>query len=141
MGELLAALAALGPTIPYAGLIALNILAIMRGWLVPGNIVKDRIKDKDDEIQRVSTERDTWREAYQKSEESRAVLNKNMADLLDQSEATTRLLDTLRNQVERGDYSGRQPQYYQMPPQNQTQIGQSPTYQGQNEIGGRDGMA
>lgn len=92
----------LNPTlVPLGAIVTLVVVSLIRGWLVPRAIVQERIKDKDAQIEALAKERDDWKTAYMKSEEARGVLSGQNGDLISGAETTNRLMESLRNQIER----------------------------------------
>ena len=70
-------------------LVALFVVAILTGRLVPRKVHEDRIADKDGQIEHL-------REVLDKSEEANAMLLKQNGELIDSGETTDRLIEALR---------------------------------------------
>lgn len=103
-------LSTIDPTqVGLGALVTVMIISILRGWVVPKSVHTDRIKDKDTQILALSGERDDWKFAAEKSAEARAELMKQNSDLIDGADTTNRLLESLRNQIERNGDPNRPP--------------------------------
>lgn len=87
--------------IGLGGLVTVMIVSILRGWVVPRSVHMDRMSDKDGQITALSKERDDWKEAFQKSEETKTELTHQNSDLISGADTTTRLMDSLRAQIDR----------------------------------------
>lgn len=83
-------------------IVTIVIFAILRGWLLPVGIHKDRVADKDKQIEALAKERDDWKLAFQNEAAASAVTRQQNSDLIDGAETTNRLMESLRNQIERG---------------------------------------
>lgn len=96
----------LDPTlIPLGALVTFMVFGLIRGWVVPRQVHLDRVSDKDDRIKMLSEERNDWKQAFLHSEESRRILLKQNSDLITSAETTNRLMESLRDSVERKDGS------------------------------------
>lgn len=87
--------------IGLGGIVTVMILSILRGWIIPRSVHLDRVQDKDAQLQALAAERDTWRLAYEKSAEVKAELIDQNKELIKGADTTNRLMDSLRNQIER----------------------------------------
>ena len=86
--------------VALGALVTLMVVSLLRGWVVPRAVMVDRIADKDAQILLLTSERDTLREAYAKSEEGRAELTRQNSALVEGGETTNRLIETLRSRLE-----------------------------------------
>ncbi|MDT0477414.1 hypothetical protein RM863_35360 [Streptomyces sp. DSM 41014] len=66
-------------------LVAVIVLMILRGQLVPRRQVDDLLAVKDAQISELTTERDTWRQAHGVSEEARRESQDQSGELLELS--------------------------------------------------------
>lgn len=78
----------LTPTIGATGLLALVVILILRGSLIPRRNVEDLIKDKDRQIE-------TWRAAYENGQKTQEVQRQQISALLDATRTTTHVLEAL----------------------------------------------
>lgn len=78
-----------------AGLVAVIVLLILRGRLVPRSVLDDVRADRDARLAELSAERDTWREAHKVSEEARHVAQDQVGELLELSRTADHLLRSL----------------------------------------------
>lgn len=92
--------------ISLATLVGLMVVSVIRGWVVPRSVLRDRVADKDTQIAALILDRDAWKDAFFKKGELAAEQSKQIGDLVDSGETTVRLMDTLRNEIQR---SGIQP--------------------------------
>lgn len=107
MDELITYLNAFGETgIPMAALIGFGIWSIMSGKIIPKASVEGRIKDKDDEIERLRTDRDEryddlieerndWREAYRTASATVVELEKQNSELIEVARVSKHVLESL----------------------------------------------
>lgn len=91
--------------IGLAAIVTLTVVGLIRGWLVPQSVHTERIADKNQQITALGAERDQWRTAFQKSEEGRSLLTTQNDELIKGAETTNRLMESLRNQIERAGLS------------------------------------
>ncbi|MFJ5176733.1 hypothetical protein ACIP68_23210 [Streptomyces griseoviridis] len=68
-----------------AALVGLIVLLVLRGQLLPRRAVEDLIAVKDAQIEALTAERDTWRQAHGVSEEARHEAQDQAAELLELS--------------------------------------------------------
>ncbi|USQ82622.1 hypothetical protein NFX46_01870 [Streptomyces phaeoluteigriseus] len=68
-----------------AALVALVVLLVLRGQLVPRRQLEDLRTDKDRQIEDLRAERDTWRQAHTVSEEARREAQDQAGELLEMS--------------------------------------------------------
>jgi hypothetical protein len=107
----------LEPTlIPLGAIVTLVVISLIRGWLVPRSVLQERIADKDRQIEALAKERDDWKAAYHVSVESRLEVVRQNGELIDGAETTNRLIESLRNYIERIN---------PLPPSDQRQVGGS----------------
>lgn len=100
---------ALDPTLlPLGALVTLTVVSLIRGWVIPRQVHLDRMQDLLTQIKMLVTERDDWKTAFMTSEKAKADLIKQNSDLVDAAETTNRLIESLRNHIERIDSSQRQ---------------------------------
>ncbi|WP_354643837.1 hypothetical protein [Kitasatospora camelliae] len=78
-----------------AGLVALIVLLILRGNLVPRSVLDDVRADRDARLAELAAERDTWREAHKVSEEARHVAQDQAGELLELSRTADYFLRSL----------------------------------------------
>ncbi|MCX4750886.1 hypothetical protein OG455_41130 [Kitasatospora sp. NBC_01287] len=85
-----------------AGLVALFVVLVLRGALVPRSTVRDfradrdaRIADRDARIKELMAERDTWRAAYETSEAGRHLSQSQTGELLELSRTAAHVLTSL----------------------------------------------
>lgn len=78
----------LTPTIGATGLLAVVVLMILRGALVPRRVHDDRMADKDAQIQ-------SWRDAYLKEAETVDVQRGHITVLLQATQTTRHVLEAL----------------------------------------------
>ncbi len=78
----------LPPSIGATGLLAVVVLMILRGALVPRKVHEDRIADKDAQIQ-------AWKDAYNKSEETNEIQQGHIDVLLQAGQTTRHVLEAL----------------------------------------------
>lgn len=69
--------------ISAAGLLALAILLILMGKLVPRSVVDQIRTDRDQQLTAAREEISNWRTAYMASEESRSLQSQQVAELLE----------------------------------------------------------
>lgn len=86
--------------VALGALVTLMVISILRGWVVPRSVLRDRMADKETQITSLSEERTTWREAFQTADASRNELETQNAKLIDAGEANLRLIETLRRKLE-----------------------------------------
>lgn len=79
------------------------VLSLLRGWVVPRSVLVDRMADKDGQIEALATERDDWKSAYHKVKDINIELVKQNTGLIHGGEATTRLLDSMREHLDRNN--------------------------------------
>jgi hypothetical protein len=92
----------LDPTVlPLGAMVTLFVVGLLRGWVVPRQVLIDRIADKDSQIAALGKERDDWRSAYQISDAAKNEVIKQNGSLIEAGETTQRLMESLRNQIER----------------------------------------
>jgi hypothetical protein len=77
------------------------VLGLLLGWVVPRSVMNARMADKDAQIKLIAEDRDKWKDAYTKSEEGKTELIRQNSDLIESGKTADRLLDTLRDRVEK----------------------------------------
>lgn len=87
--------------IALGGLVTLMVVGLLRGWVVPRSVLVDRMADKDAQIATLAQERDDWKTAYNQGELSRQELVRQNSDLIEAGETTNRLMESLRNNLEK----------------------------------------
>lgn len=109
----------LDPTIiPLGAIVTFMVFGLIRGWVVPRQVMEDRIDDKNTQITGLVTERDNWKDAYQVERESRTELDQQNKALIEGAQTTNRLLDEMRIYVERmNPTTPVPPAYRDQPPQ------------------------
>jgi hypothetical protein len=111
------ALAQMNPTIiPLGAIVTFMVVGLIRGWVVPRQVMTDRIADKDAQIIGTSTERDSWKDAYFLQDEAKRELIHQNSDLISGGETTTRLMESMRNYIERLDPT-KPPPPFEPPPE------------------------
>lgn len=104
MDPISAFFASLDPTLlPLGAIVTFVVISLLRGWLVPRRIYIDRISDKDAQIKALVIERDDWKAAAERRDTVTLELTSQNKDLIDGSETTLRLMESLRNQIERSN--------------------------------------
>jgi len=102
MDPLVGFFSSLDPTVlPLGGIVTFMVIGLIRGWVVPKQVLTDRVNDKDGQITALAKERDDWRNAFLKSDEARQELVGQNSELIDGAKTTNRLMESLRNQIER----------------------------------------
>ncbi len=96
MSELLGVNVAQGGVV---ALVTLFVLFIYLGRLVPRSVVDDVRKDRDDRLQELVSERDSWREAFRESEAARVEAQSQVGELLELSRTADHVLRSLRGEV------------------------------------------
>lgn len=92
----------LDPTVlPLGGIVTFVVIGLIRGWVVPRQVLTDRIADKDSQIKSLAEERDSWKNAFLASDAARLELVSQNSELIDGAKTTNRLMESLRNQIER----------------------------------------
>lgn len=92
----------LGIDVAQGGVVALVtffVLLIYLGRLVPRSVVDDIRKDRDDRIQELASERDSWRDAHRESEAARIDAQNQVGELLELSRTADHVLRALRGEV------------------------------------------
>ena len=82
-----------------AAILALVVLFILLGRLVPRSVLEDVRKDRDDRVAQIIAERDTWREAHQVSEKARQEAQAQAGELLELSRTADHVLRAIRGEV------------------------------------------
>ncbi|MGW2739137.1 hypothetical protein ACWC4D_33680 [Streptomyces sp. NPDC001288] len=80
-------------------ILALAVLLILRGHLVPRSVLEDVRKDRDDRLAELSAERDKWRDAHKESEAARVEAQSQVGELLELSRTADYVLRALRGEV------------------------------------------
>lgn len=96
MNELLGVSVAQGGA---AAILALVVLFILLGRLVPRSVLEDVRKDRDDRVSEIRAERDTWRDAHRESEAARIEAQNQVGELLELSRTADHVLRSLRGEV------------------------------------------
>jgi hypothetical protein len=76
-------------------LLALTVLLILRGQLVPRATLEDLRADRDARISELATERETWRAAYLEEVEARRLAQEQVDELLEFARTGDHLLRTV----------------------------------------------
>lgn len=76
------------PAIGASGLLALGVLMIFFGYLVPARTVDRVVRAKDEEIK-------LWRTAYERSESAHVTKDKQISALMDAGRTTTHVLEAM----------------------------------------------
>lgn len=98
----------LDPTIiPLGALVTLMVISLIRGWVIPRQVHLDRMSDMARQIEMLVIERDKWQAAYEEMQKSNTKLLGQNSDLIDATETTNRLIESLRNHIERDSYPPR----------------------------------
>lgn len=87
--------------VALGAIVTFCVLSLIMGWIIPRKIHRERMDDKDKQINNLVTERDSWRSAYQTAESARLVASDQASDLLDGAKTTNHLIESLRNNLER----------------------------------------
>lgn len=87
--------------VALGALVTFGLLSILRGWVVPRQVLLDRMKDKDAQISQIIKERDDWHAAYDVGETARQELVRQNSDLIEAGQTTNRLMESLRTNVEK----------------------------------------
>lgn len=82
-----------------AALVALVVLLILLGRLVPRSVLQDVRSDRDARLAEISAERDTWRDAHKESEAARIEAQAQVGELLELSRTADHVLRSLRGEV------------------------------------------
>lgn len=80
-------------------ILALFIRAVLTGRLVPRAVLEDVRADRDARILELGADRDYLRQALNMSEETRAVMARQVERLLDASEVTNQLLASIKDRA------------------------------------------
>ncbi len=86
----------LTPATGATGILTVVVLSVLWGKLVPRATLDDLRQDKDQQIQ-------TWREAYQKSEEAREIMRGQITELLQLARTTTHVMNAVQEAAGRSD--------------------------------------
>lgn len=78
-----------------AGLVALIVILVLRGALVPRSTLRDLRSDRDARIAELREECETWRAAYETSEAGRHLAQEQARELLELSRTATHVLTSL----------------------------------------------
>jgi hypothetical protein len=78
----------LTPTLGATGLVALGVLMIMWGKLVPSSTLDRIVREKDSQI-------DLWKTAYERSEKAHELKDAQIAALMETGRATTSVLQAV----------------------------------------------
>lgn len=87
--------------VALGALVTFMVIGLLRGWVVPRSVLVDRMQDKDRQNEAVVQERDAWKNAYNQSELSRQELQRQNSDLIEAGQTANRLMESLRNNVEK----------------------------------------
>jgi len=82
-----------------AAILALVVLFILLGRLVPRSVLEDVRKDRDSRVAEILAERDTWRAAHRESEAARIEAQNQVGELLELSRTADRVLRAIRGEV------------------------------------------
>lgn len=87
--------------VALGALVSLMVVSILRGWIVPRQVLTDRVADKQSQIDGLIVERDALRAAGEIKDKTVQVLLENQTKLVNSGDTTNRLIDTLRENSER----------------------------------------
>lgn len=87
--------------ISLAALVTFGIISIIRGWIVPRQVVLDRIADKDKAIATLTSERDNYKSAWEVARDANFESIAQIGKMVTAGEATTRLIDAMRVEFQR----------------------------------------
>jgi hypothetical protein len=96
VGELMGINVAQGGAV---AILAVVVLFIVRGSLVPRSVLEDVRKDRDARVAEILAERDTWRDAHRESERARVEAQSQVGELLELSRTADHVLRSLRGEV------------------------------------------
>lgn len=82
-----------------AAILALVVLFILLGRLVPRSVLEDVRKDRDARVTEILAERDTWRNAHRESESARLEAQAQVGELLELSRTAEHVLRAIRGEV------------------------------------------
>lgn len=82
-----------------AAILALVVLFILLGRLVPRSVLEDVRKDRDARVAEILAERNTWRDAHRESEAARMEAQAQVGELLELSRTADHVLRSLRGEV------------------------------------------
>lgn len=77
-----------------AGLLAVVVLAIVRGWLVPRKVLEEARADRERQIEDAKAQCADWKAAFQAAEQARQVLAGQVDELLELARATDEFIRT-----------------------------------------------
>jgi hypothetical protein len=80
-----------------AGLLAIGVLLIMMGQLVPRRIVTDLRTDRDARIVEARSETDDWKAAYHDEHEARRLQGEQIGELLELAKTQDQFIRSLQN--------------------------------------------
>lgn len=95
MDQFLEALTTFGIPGGLIGLIAFGIRAIIKGDLIPGSTHRLVLESSASMIAEKAHEAQTWREAYERSEAARAVLQEQVKQMMEFSRTSVHVLKSL----------------------------------------------
>lgn len=84
-----------------AGLLALAVLLVFLGWLVPKSIVAEIRKDRDARLAEARDEINDWKSAFHASEESRALQARQLGELQELAKMTDAFIRSLQHAAQR----------------------------------------
>jgi hypothetical protein len=84
-----------------AGLLALAVLLILWGRLVPKSVVEDIRTDRDNRLAESKAEIEDWKSAFQAAEESRALQGHQIGELLELAKTTDAFIRSLQTAAQR----------------------------------------
>lgn len=90
----------LTPSLGSAGLLAVVVVMVLTGRLVPRSVLEDLRSDKDAQI-------DTWKTAYEKAMTGQDVQREHVSALLDANRTTTHVIQSLPQAVHLDERSSR----------------------------------
>lgn len=82
-----------------AAILALVVLFILLGRLVPRSVLEDVRKDRDDRVAEIRAEKNTWQAAHRESEAARIEAQNQVGELLELSRTADRVLRAIRGEV------------------------------------------
>lgn len=82
-----------------AALVALVVLMILLGRLVPRSVLDDVRADRDARLAELAAERNTWRDAHKESEAARIEAQTQAGELLELSRTADHVLRAIRGEV------------------------------------------
>lgn len=88
-----------------AGLLALAVLLVFLGWLVPKSIVAEIRRDRDARLAEARDEINDWKTAYHTADEARGLQAQQLGELLELAKTTDQFIRSLQIAAKRNDHS------------------------------------